>query len=678
MVNQETILKVRNLVNGRVNGDRIQGSAWFQDAAAGRVTDQSQDTRQGSGSSWIEDSNGRITDFSQDDPYLVGNENSGLISQTEQVLVPNNRPVIEYAQSMPRYPIAFSCEHILLLPRDSMGFPRTDNRYDFFAPIPQVAPLLNEINVPITLQVLLPESVEGKSLTSDMVVLNVDAMEWSLLNLVAGTTGLSSNCNINMQYNHRLLQQHSSRSLRQQRIVDAAPSAPSRRLGSLPYPTGIYQVATDRDSTKWKGKCAVEYDRSKENCFTIHTEMKIKYRGGKQESNLVQEYVQSIVQNQVSEDPSQLFAMNVIGLHWGIESESSTDVFVDIGDFHNGNDNKPFNPTTHEDPTTNSSTLSILSPQILIPFCTGIVLLLLWVVIHIYTRKKLRQHSKTASVSEASKERKGDLESGSVATAPTISPSYSGNDISGDFGTPETKPVTPLEKKPSGLLRDKPIKRSYPVSVDSPERKPLPVSVDSPDRSAAGLPPRPPRRGTIKLKHNRKKKKRKNKKIASLKRVNSREGINEMPMISESDEDSEIGSEGDSEYTSDDGSSIDASSGCLTPARSSSLSRKSSRASSPQLSPREELFSSEPFDQDVKFVIEAPDFPNLLNSKEQEGRTEVPATSLQSNHTFTSDQLANRLKQEFSKLEIEPRAPDESMESDCDSPSRKLPLPWLT
>jgi hypothetical protein len=208
------------------------------------------------------------------------------------------------------------------------------------------------------------------------------------------------------------------------------------------------------------------------------------------------------------------------------------------------------------------------------------------------------------------------------------------------------------------------------------------VSVDSPDRSAAGLPPRPPRRNSTKLKTNRKKKKKKGKKALPLKRVNSREGINEMPMISESDEDSEMGSEDGSEYASDDGSSYDASSGCLTPAHSQSLSRASSRGSSPQLSPRDELFPADNFDNDVEFFIEAPDFPHLLNVVHKTNRGDSNnafdlAPRPMAKKTQSDEKLENTLRKELKHLEIEPRSKDESIIEDADSPKRRLPLPWL-
>lgn len=428
----------------------------------------------------------------------------------------------------------------------------------------------------------------------------------------------------------------------------------------------------------------MEYDPSEKSCFTLKTEMKIKYRGNEEESNLVEEYIQAIVRNQVSQDPSQLFVMDIVGLHSANESGPvlSGDLDVDVvGPSQEVNSTKPFDtPINHDESFATSFADRAMSPNVLIPVATGIVMLAVWFIFHRYSRRKTRQLTKTVSICEASKEQREwdtDIESGSVFTAPTISPTNSCS----DSGTPDRKLITApfAEDKPSGLLRDRPVRRSNPVSVDSPDRKALPVSVDSPDRSAAGLPPRPPRRTTIKLKRNRRKKKRKNKKVVPLKRVNSREGITEMPMISESDEDSELGSEGDSEYTSDDGSSIDASSGCLTPTRSSSLSLKSSRASSPQLSPRDELFANDAFAHDIEFVIEAPDFPNLLDNQEFRDQSDsyLPAAPVLTKRTLSDDKLAKRLTEELKKLEIEPRSQNESFIEDGDSPKRRLPLPWL-
>jgi hypothetical protein len=229
MVNEGTQLKVRNLLSGRNNVDQKEGSSGGK----------------GLRNSWIQDSTGRVTDESEDDPDVIQDDGhgEGFIVHTEEDAIPNNHPAIQFAETVPHYPIVFSCEHILLHPPVGQEIPMTDKRYDFFSPPPEAGSLLNVTNVPIILQLLLPLSIHGETWNADDLSQNVDAIEWSLLNLVADSTGLSKKCNISMQYDHhRSLFYKSSRLQRQL----------ERHLESLPYPTGIYEIATDRESTKWK------------------------------------------------------------------------------------------------------------------------------------------------------------------------------------------------------------------------------------------------------------------------------------------------------------------------------------------------------------------------------------------------------------------------------------------
>lgn len=266
MVNQDTILKVRNLVTSSSNGGRTNVDRVETDLG-----------RNGLGTEWIQDSTGRVTDQSKDTVTASndgnGFEEDGLVAHTEQEAVLNPRPVIEFSESEPYYPVVYSCAHTFLVPpqnekegEETTIPPLHDKRYGFFSP-PSLKteaerPLLNVTSVPITLQLLLPESVQGgASLTSDMVLeQNIEAMEWSLLTLVADTAGLRKKCNIDVQYNHRTLQrpqlqpqqQQSHSGLRRQRPVSELGDR-SRHLQSLPYPTGIFEIATDRENTEWKG-----------------------------------------------------------------------------------------------------------------------------------------------------------------------------------------------------------------------------------------------------------------------------------------------------------------------------------------------------------------------------------------------------------------------------------------
>jgi hypothetical protein len=250
MVNEKAaLLKVRNLFNGRPDVDRTESdaeeqgaeSSWIQDST-GRITDESIDDPR---DNWVEDNTGRVTDESKDDPDVIQDDGhgEGFLVHTEQVGIPNNHPAIQFAETNPHYPIVYSCEHVLLLPQEGEEMPMTDKKYDFFAPPPEVGPHLNDTSVPIILQLLLPQSIDGEALNTDQMKQNVDAMEWSLLNLIAESTGLSKNCNISMQYNHKRSLLHQSLPLHRQL---------EQHLESLPYPTGIYEVATDRESTKWK------------------------------------------------------------------------------------------------------------------------------------------------------------------------------------------------------------------------------------------------------------------------------------------------------------------------------------------------------------------------------------------------------------------------------------------
>jgi hypothetical protein len=453
----------------------------------------------------------------------------------------------------------------------------------------------------------------------------------------------------------------------------------------------------------------MDYDASSTRCFTLKAAMDVQYRGSTGESNLIEDYVQSIVHNRIAIDSTQLYVMDVIGLQWSKPAHIPEEMHVEETTPRDNtlppNVESPKLPPTVVSSTSSSASLSRFGHiEIVIPVVTGVFLILLWIGAHFYRRHILKKQNnrKTASLKQASKENGIDVETGSVKTAPTISPTNSGPELhtlseidSVDSGTPSKDrsgwvavssplpPQTPPTSQKNNYGADiSAISKSMPVSVDSPERykqdggataifKSLPVSVDSPDRSAAGLPPRPPRRNSMKLKKRRKRKKKK--KVAALKRVNSRENINEMPVISESeDEESERGSECDSEYTSDDESSCsyDASSGCMTPCHSRSQSRTSSRASSPQLSPQDESFAANVFDHEVEFVIEAPDFPNLLDREENDSPRNpfLPSCMLsRKSHPGEQQQRA---------LEIEPRSND-SMVDENDSPKRRLPLPWL-
>ena len=95
---------------------------------------------------------------------------------------------------------------------------------------------------------------------------NVDAMNWSLLNSIAHTIGLSRDCNVEVQYDDRTTSTtlHNYGLLRRRRrqrernlVVTTTTTSPtngsSNAINSLPYPTSIYQIATNSQATQIEG-----------------------------------------------------------------------------------------------------------------------------------------------------------------------------------------------------------------------------------------------------------------------------------------------------------------------------------------------------------------------------------------------------------------------------------------
>jgi hypothetical protein len=321
-------------------------------------------------------------------------------------------------------------------------------------------------------------------------------------------------------------------------------------------------------------------------------------------------------------DAKQLFAEEITGLRW-ISNDDASSVF----DGSNLDQGTPtpifFGPdfTIGEDKTagvdnvmapTNGQSDEIYA-SILIPLSTAVILGAIWICTHLHYMKRRKNRNKKndgtgkSRVGSTGSPTEKDIESGSVSTGVTREALSSKG--SGDTqDSQESKTCTKMIAKAVGLST---AASSVLGETRSRSTTSRPVSVDSPERSAAGLPPRPMTSKRVvskQLKKQRKKKKRKKKPVLALTRINSRDGIVEMPMISESDSeaDSECTS-GDEEYC-DDGSSY-ASSGCMTPNRSSAQgSRSSSRASSPQKSPRQDLIPPDSEESPgYEFLMEAPE-----------------------------------------------------------------------
>jgi hypothetical protein len=93
---------------------------------------------------------------------------------------------------------------------------------------------------------------------------------------------------------------------------------------TLPYPTSVYSIFSTRP--RWTASCSIERmseGESTSQCFTAEINFEVKYRGSTEQSKLIEEYIQSIIHNQVALDPTQLFAEHIIGLTWKTNEEAS-------------------------------------------------------------------------------------------------------------------------------------------------------------------------------------------------------------------------------------------------------------------------------------------------------------------------------------------------------------------
>jgi hypothetical protein len=454
-------------------------------------------------------------------------------------------------------------------------------------------------------------------------------------------------------------------------------------------------------------------------CYTTEINFNVNYRGSTGESNLIEEYIQSVIHNQIALDPKQLFAEDITGLKW-ISNDEASSVFdppnSDLGTITPiffGPDNSLENGDVADidKVTTPIEPSNDFFANFAIPFGTGVILGAIWFCIHMYFVKKRKtrknqKHGKEKSATDLTDTQENkDIETGSAISGATRELESKSSSVTQDSDdSNEGKTCVDVMVKALGLspvVSSDPPETSSETSTPTKKRgaKSCPISVDSPERSAAGLPPRPmtvKRAVSKQLKKTRKKKKRKKKQVLALTRINSRDNITEMPIISESESecDSECDS-GDEEYC-DDGSSYDASTGCLTPGRSSApRSRTSSRASSPQKSPRDDSFPSDPMDPPgFEFVMEAPEFSNdrfLDDGKKQiigVDENMPPNLALQ-------PRLRTRSEADNAKLRLtdgdEPKKDRRALEIDATSSEmnnsfaeengtvmeRMLPLPWL-
>ena len=460
----------------------------------------------------------------------------------------------------------------------------------------------------------------------------------------------------------------------------------------------------------------MDYKETTSQCFTTQIILDVKYRGSAAESNLIEEFIKSTVHNQIALDAKQLFAEDITGLKW-ISNDEASAVFDESKSDQGGVFTPiffgPENISDESDVTgsitittqTKDDTSNVGFASVVIPLATALILFAVWYCLYKQYNRKRKNRQRQYRQRQKSSRQGQDVETGSVRTETSrVTRELLSKDSSASVISDNNDP---LENESSNNVMAVAV-GSSPGSSPASKRsaKSLPISVDSPERSAAGLPPRPlvvKREVSKQLKKQRKKKKqKKKKKVLALKRINSRDNINELPMISESESECEseyaTDDEDEESYQDDDGSSYDASAGCLTPARSSSQlsDTTSSRASSsPQLSPRDELFPSEAMDSsDYEFVIEAPEFSKDFfaedNAKEESGGADgdkdlPPKVTLQPKMKTTKTTTSNKADKNDEvnlrgTLEIETRTElDTSFSKENGSVmERMLPLPWLT
>jgi hypothetical protein len=137
----------------------------------------------------------------------------------------------------------------------------TSNQQQKQEEIPDEQPtVLTTMTVPIILEVLLPLEIQGNPLTRQNVIQNVEAMQWSLLNKLVHQTGLNDDCSVEKQFKNRSLHAGRKRELRplqypteEKPVLPLAHQGQQRHMMSLPYPTSVYMIASDLETTKWKG-----------------------------------------------------------------------------------------------------------------------------------------------------------------------------------------------------------------------------------------------------------------------------------------------------------------------------------------------------------------------------------------------------------------------------------------
>ncbi len=678
------------------------------------------------------DTQKRVTNFSND--KKKANETTITFEDAVNAQDPN-QPIVSYSTRSPYYPTSYSCEHSLFYERNGIDETIADTfqmlSHSEDADNSRYTISLHEIPVRLSLEFEIP--VVHDTNDHSEIISNVEALQWSLLNKISSSSGLSKGCKIEKQYDGQTLVSaltNINRVNLPSKMIDRRgknnDSNNNRKLNrsgnpvlTLPYPTSVYSIASTRP--KWIGKYDLRIVRKKyssfwdmdsnsfmhfvdcsascsneiageelstNECFTAEINFQVKYRGNSGENDLIEEYIQSIIQNQIILDPAQLFAAHINGLKWVSNDDASTNINQGTKEpIYEGPDisvdDRDSPPVNAISESNNIDASNTLWANILIPICTVALLGVIWFFIHKHYRGKQRNGIKKTTTEDSDET---DIETGSAATG-----------LAGDL---QSRECADLQESDEGKSCTIVMAEAMGLHWATASTVPLPTKQSaSTSGSAIGLPPRPiqttKRMISKQLKKKRRKKKGKKKQVLSLTRVDSRKNIVEMPMISESE------SECDSHYSSgdekdcDDGSSYDASSGCSTPVSSS---RNSSSTSSPQKSPRNETNVSDIADRPhFEFLMDAPEFlkdsfPDSSTSDDENLASNV-SLQLQPRSSFEIEDVLKPHLAESSitkknglshghrlpSLEIdEPSELSSSFtEEHGDVMERMLPLPWL-
>lgn len=218
-----TNLRQQELI-GNDDANIQRRAAWYYDPDTGRITDTSRDD---------------VSDDLHDDDGTTTTTTSH--TQAEDVLT-SDEPIVRYQDDAPYYPILYSCELALQQNTDDRGGNGDADS------------MLNEVTIPMTVEALLPSTIRH-------IGEDVQALQWSILNVVGRRSGIINDCNLELQHQNdegHLLRHHrrrlSRRDISRNNVSQRRPSRLNRNLevSNLSYPTTVYKITSDR-TTNWKG-----------------------------------------------------------------------------------------------------------------------------------------------------------------------------------------------------------------------------------------------------------------------------------------------------------------------------------------------------------------------------------------------------------------------------------------